>query len=240
MTIKDLARSFKQMEAAEDTRLVPNGLFVVRLDGANFSKFTRQFQKPFSKIFEYAMNEAAECVTRVLPNQLLVYVGSDEISLIGSSAMADTNYGGRISKILSLTASYASVGFLRALPRVQEDIPAFDARVIQFSSTEDILDYVTWRRLDVRKNAISMAAETYRSHKQLMGVSTRERAEILVGTPHEHIPEGTFNGRFLMGTKKNFYWEPATRELAEELCDSAAERHQKALEARQNVDFTLE
>lgn len=215
-----LAELFKKLESASERVIAPESIAVVRLDGANFSRFTKQFEKPFSDVFESAMNSAARTVLeKVLPNALLCYVGSDEISIAVSRRAGEIPYGARYNKLLSLTASYATVGFLQELPRVK-GTPAFDARIIEFERAELLLDYVTWRRLDVRKNAISMAVSHLYSHRSLLGVSTAKRGELLEGTAFEKIPEGTFNGRFV--TKKNTL--PASRELAQELCEQALER----------------
>lgn len=55
-----------------------------------------------------------------------------------------------------------------------------------------------WRRLDARKNAISMAAHALYSSRELMGKSTPERADMLKGTAFETLPDEFFNGRLLV------------------------------------------
>lgn len=219
---------FKDSEALLDTRLSQKGLAVVRLDGAKFSSLTKQFEKPFSDVFENAMNDTATAVfKRVLPGALVVYVASDEISLIVSDSVAALPYGRRVQKITSLSASFAALAFDRAVPNIK-GFPAFDSRVLSLDEDSYVREYITWRRLDCRKNATSMAAESLMSHKALMGVSTRDRGEALVGTRFEKISEGTFNGRFIRRAKGHFTVDPATRELTEELCAAAVERHNEA------------
>lgn len=219
---------FKSLEKQEERVLKKHALYILRLDGSNFRRFTKQFEKPFSKAFEHGMNAAATAVAEALPGALLVYVGSDEISLVYSDAQVETIYGRRVNKLLTIAASHATAGFMRAVPGAQ-GVPAFDARVIQFDDPELVLEYVTWRRLDVRKNCISMAAETLRSHKELLGVSTAERAALLVGTPFEKIDEGTFNGRFLIEVDGKPVWTPATRELALGMSANVTRIHNEAL-----------
>jgi len=213
---------FKAAEAELDARLPQYGLAVVRLDGSNFSNLTRQFEKPFSIPFEDAMNAAAVAVAReVLPNALVAFVASDEISLVISDGVAELPYGRRIQKLTSLSAAVASVAFMRAIPDVL-GTPAFDSRVLKLEDPDHIREYITWRRLDCRKNATSMAAGHLKSHKELHGVSTRERGDLLVGTPFEAIPEGTFNGRFVT---KDGAVDVASRELTEVVTAAAAEKH---------------
>ena len=196
---------------------------MIRLDGANFSTYTKQFAKPFSVPFEKAMDAAAQAVIlNVLPNALLCYVGSDEISVVISSAAPQLPYGGRFSKLLSLSAAHATAGFLGSIGKAK-GVPAFDARFIQFQDSDYIREYVTWRRLDVRKNATSMAAGYLYSHKELLGISTKERGKLLEGTAFEVIPEETFNGRFVTKTTS----VAATRELTEEICGDAKALHEE-------------
>jgi len=216
---------FKDLETASERKISRGGLAIFRLDGSNFSKYTAQFEKPFSIPFEVAMDAAAAAVyTKVLTNALLVYVGSDEISVVVSDAHVELPYGGRVNKLVSLTAAHASAGFSGAISPAL-GTPVFDSRFIEFFDSALIREYITWRRLDVRKNATSMAAGALRSHKELMGVSTRERGILLEGTQFEKIPEGTFNGRFMVKTDEGIEFVPATRELAEELCAAAKDTH---------------
>lgn len=217
---------FKASEAALDERLPLGSVSVIRLDGSNFSNLTKQFEKPFSIPFEEAMNAAAAAVFKeVLPNALVTYVASDEISLVISDKVAELPYGRRIQKLISLTAATASIAFAKAIPNVIGN-PIFDARVLTLDDPDHIREYITWRRLDCRKNATSMAAGHLKSHKELHGVTTRERGDLLVGTPFESIPEGTFNGRFIVkGEQSSFNTVVASRELTETLTATAAKRH---------------
>lgn len=216
---------FKASEAALDSRLPAGSLVVIRLDGSNFSTLTKQFDKPFSALFENAMDAAATAVTKeILHKALVTFVASDEISVIISDAVTELPYGRRLQKLISITAATAAVAFTKAIPDVM-GTPAFDARASVLSEPAHIREYITWRRLDCRKNATSMAAGHLKSHKELLGISTRERGELLVGTPFEVIPEGTFNGRFVLNGGNTPLVTPATRELTETLCSEATKRH---------------
>lgn len=216
-------KMFKAAEHALDERVGENvDLIAIRLDGVGFSKLTRQFEKPFSDVFERAMDAAAIAVVRdIFPSALAIYVASDEISVILSPRVTALPYAGRIQKLVSVSASVASLAFLREAPETV-GAPAFDARILEIEGSANIREYITWRRLDCRKNATSMAAESMYSHKQLLGVSTRDRGELLVGTAFEKIPDGTFNGRFVMRADRKWVVRPATRELAESVSTHAA------------------
>lgn len=223
---------FKASEAMLDERLPKNSLSVIRLDGSNFSTLTKQFEKPFSKSFEEAMNHAAAAVlNEVFPNALVTYVASDEISLVISDAHVELPYGGRIQKLVSLASSVAGIAFLRHIPTMVGS-PHFDGRMLLLQDSSDIREYITWRRLDCRKNATSMAAGSLHSHRELLGVSTRERGELLVGTDFEKIPESTFNGRFVTTERRTHFFSTASRDLTEVVTASAKKIHDAALVRR--------
>ena len=199
------AERFKNKEFALISTLPSDSIVGVRLDGKAFHTFTKQFARPFDMTFMSGMDSAATYVLeRVFPSALFAYVQSDEISVVFTDQGKETAQlplGGRLEKILSISASAASIGLIRALPFVKGD-PLFDSRAFILDDMSDVADYVDWRRLDARKNAISMAAETLKSHKELLGVSTRERAEMLKGTPLEVLPEMFMNGRIIV--KENY------------------------------------
>lgn len=226
MVPMDHSQLFKNLEREAEHRLPSEGFTVFRLDGVNFKRVTGELEKPFSVPFEEAMNAATVAVLQgVFPQALIAYVGSDEISVIISNEF-ETPYAGRVEKLLSVAAGYATAGFNRSLSDLK-NLALFDARVLTFDDEALVHEYLTWRRLDVRKNATSMAAYALHSHKRLMGVSTRERGELLEGTEFEKIDEGTFNGRFVTRRGEVFV---ASRELAEELSNEAIRKHAERIE----------
>lgn len=200
--------TFKEREQDFRSVLKDRSIVGIRLDGKAFHTFTKQFDKPYDHKFMVGMDAAATYVIeRVFPNALLAYVQSDEISIIFTDRTSENGQfplGGRVEKILSIASSAASVGLIKCLPEAQGH-PIFDARLFYLEDVEEIHDYITWRRLDARKNAISMAAECVKSHKELIGVSTEDRLKLLEGTPFERLPEGFMNGRFIV--KENFQEE---------------------------------
>lgn len=215
----DKLDDFKILEEKHERILTPEKLYIFRLDGANFRRLTKQFDKPFSFDFVDCMSLAAQTVSLVIPNYLLIYGASDEISIVASGAR-QAPYGGRLNKLLPILSSHATAGFLSGMGD-KIGIPAFDARVIEVDSPGDILDYISWRRLNTRKNAISMAVESLHSPGELENVSLADRAFLLQGTHLETLDETIFNGFFLRGEKI----VPATRKEAEIICEEAAARH---------------
>lgn len=190
---------FKNLEQANSPLLEPKTYTVIRLDGKNFSTFTKRFRKPYDSTFMNVMDETTKRLCETITGTHFAYTQSDEISIIFSD-LANPNtqawMGGRINKILSITAATATANFITALRWDGEgQIPVFDARLHKLANTREIAEYVRWRRADAQKNSVTMAASTLASHKKLMGMPSRERHSLLEGTPLEHLPEGFYNGR---------------------------------------------
>lgn len=195
---------FKKLEADFRTKLPTQSVVGIRLDGKTFHNFTKQYERPFDVTFMKAMDETAiHIMNNLIMGAMFGYVQSDEITIFFTdrwSKKSEFVFDGKLEKILSTSASTATGGFMRAEPNCL-GIPVFDARVFQIKTLEELQEYMDWRRLDARKNAITMASSTVKSHKELLNVSTKERSEFLIGTPYEKLPEDFFNGRLIMKTK---------------------------------------
>lgn len=191
---------FKNKEQDLQTILQPNRIVGMRMDGRSFSKFTKQFKAPYDNEFMNAMDKSAMfTMDNVIPSAMFAYVQSDEISIFFQANAEGYIFGGRAEKILTTSSASATGSFLRTLPDVK-GIPVFDARFFYLDNLVELQEYLDWRRLDARKNSITMAASSLFSHSQLKGKSTRERHALLQGTHLETLPDGFLNGRLI--TKK--------------------------------------
>lgn len=197
---------FKELEADFRSKLPERSVIGIRLDGKTFHNFTKQYERPFDAVFMKAMDETAiHIMNNLIMGAMFGYVQSDEITIFFTDRWNNKSefvFDGKLEKILSTSASTATGAFMRAEPDCR-GIPVFDARVFQIKTLEELQEYMDWRRLDARKNAITMASSTVKSHKELMNVSTRERSEFLIGTPYEKLPEDFFNGRLIIKKKIN-------------------------------------
>jgi len=187
---------FKNKEVDLQSVLPDSAFYAVRMDGKAFHTFTKQFEKPYSIKFMNAMNSAGLIAAKNVASETkMFYVQSDEITLIlKNNNNGQFSYSGRIDKLVSLSSSAATAGFLKELPDVN-GFPIFDSRAIPLFDKEDVIEYLDWRRLDARKNAISMTAEYVFGHKALKNKNTSERLEMLTGTEFEHIPYDFYFGR---------------------------------------------
>ena len=190
MTTNDaLGDRMKAYEAQETARRFLPGLPIyARIDGRGFSKFTKGMQRPYDPRMSAAMVET----TKVLVEEThatIGYVQSDEISLVWIPT--ENGHGwfdGKTMKMASVLAGLATAAFSQAillefsnmhgLPLLKK-LPHFDARVISMPSEAEPANMLLWRNMDATKNAISMAASHYYSHKELHGKNGSEKQEML-------------------------------------------------------------
>lgn len=220
-----LGDRLKGYESAYETRIQKRDHIVVRIDGHKFSKFTKGFRKPYDEI----MTETMKRTTMDLVERFSAYTGytqSDEITLfipslallneekaerIGYKDMVKQDIGhifdGRVQKLASLTASYASIRFNYWFSVIidefeedeedkvysQEEIDMysqkvcdayFDARVYG-THEDDVVNSFLWRVRDCVKNSKSMFAQTYCSHKDLQNKSGDEQIKFCEETTGE-------------------------------------------------------
>lgn len=191
---------FKALEN-ESERIMPSQrIYIMRLDGRGFSRYTKGLTRPFDTDFMAAMNAITVELCREIGGSVLGYVQSDEVSIVFTDRPDERTqlwFGGRLNKWLSVSASIAAGTMSRAFP--DKPVAMFDARVVEVESADDVADYLEWRAQDARKNAISMAAGTLFSHRQLTNVGTGERARMLEGTEFavDKLPTGFLCGRLV-------------------------------------------
>lgn len=174
----------------------------MRLDGRGFSKFTKGMERPFDPVFSQMMIEVAKELMRQFHCDI-AYTQSDEISLGWKERPGELEFplfGGKIQKLTSVipglaTASlnqlcYAQGGRFRYWAK--EHLPHFDGRVFQiehdlvsgkyatpFERNMEMINAFIWREQDAKKNAISMAAQHYFSHKELQGKRGGDKIDML-------------------------------------------------------------
>lgn len=203
---------------------------VVRLDGHCFSTFTRGFDRPYDlRIHRAMVGTSTDLLERF--GAATAYTESDEISLLFAPPAEDAPdssalpFNGRVQKIVSVFAGYASARFnahmLRedfdaAVPaqaalreRVERSEAHFDARVFSLPSLGRLCEYMRWRALlDCRRNSISMLAQAHFPHQELQGVDANTCLRMLSAKGVEWSETPSF---FRYGTyvKKEEWSKPA-------------------------------
>ena len=225
-----LGDEMKAYEAATcDAAVDPTRTCVVRLDGHCFSTFTRGFGRPFDLRIHRAMVATATDLLEKF-GAATAFTESDEISLFFPPPTPDSPgpelpFNGRVQKLVSVTAGFASARFnlhmlaepfdgadaadaaLRA--RVERSEAHFDSRAFNLPDLERAVAYMRWRAvMDCRRNSISMLAQCHFDAATLHGVDAPTVLEMLRGKGVEWLEQPDF---FRLGVyiKKEEFTKPA-------------------------------
>lgn len=158
-TIDELGNRMKNYENTTESKIDQKLPVIARIDGHRFSKFTKGFKRPFDERLHEAMRLTTEDLVQQF-NACLGYTESDEITLIFSEYDKDKRqefiFSGRVQKLASLLASYASVRFNfhlmkqdfsgepNLMLKVSQMIAHFDARVFNVPNKEEALNNLIW------------------------------------------------------------------------------------------------
>ena len=157
---------------------------LARVDGRAFSRFTKGLERPYDQRMIDAMVETTKYLVEET-NARCGYTQSDEISLVWLSEHPDSEmfFGGKMSKMVSVIGSLATLAFNRLLnrhlPAYAHKMPVFDNRVWEVPVEYEAANYFIWREQDATRNSVSMAARCFYSHKELHGKSSSEMQEML-------------------------------------------------------------
>ena len=167
----------------------PSKPWIARLDGRSFSRFTKQLglAKPFDVSFRLLMLSLAKSLKDEF-NASFAYSQSDEITLIFPAIDYENGqqnvFGGKVQKLNSVMAGYASAKFVRLLdvffPNAdKEKTPHFDCRIFNVPSETEASNCLIWRVKDSYRNAVSMIAQANFSHKELQGKKREDMIRML-------------------------------------------------------------
>ena len=104
----------KSYEKVQEHYLVPKMPFIIRVDGKAFHTYTRGFKKPFDNIMGRSMKRTMQSLCEDIPGAVLGYTQSDEITIVckyTDRIKSQAWFGGRVEKIIAITASKATKYF---------------------------------------------------------------------------------------------------------------------------------
>lgn len=134
MSIDEMGAEIKAVERAWAPRIPQASGLMVRLDGKNFSSWTRPFDSPFDDRIATAFDATmAQLMTEYRPD--IGYTQSDEITLIWlppDDTKSEHIFGGKTQKIASVLAAHCSTAFNGYVIAPWAQAPAlFDARSVR-------------------------------------------------------------------------------------------------------------
>lgn len=119
----------KQYEAVQEHYLVPKMPFIIRVDGKAFHTYTRGFKKPFDNVMGAAMKRTMQSLCEDIPGAVLGYTQSDEITIVckyTDRIKSQAWFGGRVEKIIAITASKATKYFNKYFREEVENFEIFN------------------------------------------------------------------------------------------------------------------
>ena len=154
--------------------MIPTLPVIIRIDGNNFSKWTKGLQKPFDSSLTQLMTDLTKALIEET-NAVIGYTQSDEITLIlyTSDRKSALYNDGKKQKILSKLTGFCVTFFnnrRKELNLGHKKDANFDCRVYQTPTLHDAAVQLLWRENDATKNSISMLAQSLFSHKELQGL----------------------------------------------------------------------
>lgn len=175
-----LAERMKRYEHTYRAVLPRRTYTLMRLDGRAFHTYLKGSEKPFDRGFVKDMDMVADALCREIAGVQFAYTQSDEVSLLLTDFQSNHTepwMGGNVAKMLSLSASIASVAM--HVCRNSDLMPQFDCRVWTMSDPVEVANYFLWRQQDAVRNSIQMLGQHYFTQKQLHGKSTNQIQEML-------------------------------------------------------------
>ena len=208
MKLENLESRLRAYENLNDRYILPGMWAIVRVDGRNFTRLTKEtmkYEAPYDARFRDAMVSAASRLMVAGTKATLAYTQSDEISLLLD--LESIAFGRKERKIISIMAGEASAALTLAIGE-----PAvMDARLIQLPSFDLVLDYFRWRQEDALRNALNShcywklrddGMSPKQADAQLLGSSVAQKNELLFryGVNFNDLPNWQKRGTLV-------YWE---------------------------------
>lgn len=158
---------------------------IVRADGKNFSELTKKhFKQPLDEKFAQYMQKVAIKLIEFTQGAVLIYSQSDEFNILlhPPRKQSQIAFGGKVQKIISITAAKASIEFTKILG----DEALFDARIIlpsiyaeknNTTLEEAVSEYFKWRFFDGIRNSRNKFARYYLGPKNIEGKTSKQLIE---------------------------------------------------------------
>lgn len=158
--------------------MIPTLPVIIRLDGNNFSKWTKSLTKPFDENLTTLMVETTKYLVKET-NAVVGYTQSDEITLIlySDNRKSAIYNDGKKQKILSKLTSKCSNFFNSQRPKYLPNhnrLADFDCRIYQTPSLADACGQLVWRENDAVRNSVSMLGQSLYSPNVLLGLKMEQ------------------------------------------------------------------
>lgn len=190
----------KAYEAVSRSFLTPGVPKIIRLNMRAGHTFCKDFVRPFDDIFSECMIHTTKELCAQVAGVVMGYTQSDKISLVINDVTEEKNinnfYDGDTEKIVSVSASIATIAFNKKYMEVVQAIPQddkmkeiyeknfwtarFNSCVFCLPSVTEVRNYILWRQNDAIRNSIQMAGHTCFTKKQMHDKDNDEIQDMLM------------------------------------------------------------
>jgi tRNA(His) 5'-end guanylyltransferase len=233
-TLGDWCKYLEQNFSLE--RMIPTLPVIIRLDGNNFSTWTKGLYKPFDEGLNTLMIELTKHLVQET-NAVIGYTSSDEISLVlySDDKKSKIYNDGKKQKILSKLTGTCVNFFNSNRPKYlpcHNKIANFDCRVYQTPTLNDACLQLLWRENDAARNSKYMLANSLFSHKELQNLNGNQLQDKMM--LEKNVNWNDLNRKFKRGTyiKKT----KTSKVFTTEELESLPKNHN----ARKNPDLIIE
>ena len=173
---------------------------IIRLDMRAGHTFCRKFIRPFDKVFSECMIHTTKELCAQIAGVVMGYTQSDEISLVINDVTEEKNinsfFDGNVEKMVSISASIATIAFNKKYMEVVQAIPKddkmkkiyeknlwtaqFDSRVFCLPNVTEVHNYILWRQNDATRNSIQMVGHANFTQKQMHARNNNEIQDMLM------------------------------------------------------------
>lgn len=126
MSFNSLRERQKSYEEAYDHKLLRRVPVMIRVDGANFTRFCRDLQKPYEPLILEALAQSMLISISDMSGAIFGYAQSDEITFVlrnDQSLESDPWHDNKIQKISSRTASMVTENFNEIVKSIDPKLP---------------------------------------------------------------------------------------------------------------------
>jgi tRNA(His) 5'-end guanylyltransferase len=171
--VETLAQRMQDYEACFDYQITKKLPLIIRVDGINFTRLTKNLSKPYDPLLMKCMTEAMRFTITEMSGAIFGYQQSDEITYVLRNDLElddEPWYGNYLQDIVSVTASKTTLGFSKALSTLVDSLDLngdayFRAKVSTLPHIGEVANHLIWRQQNCYRSAVSMVSLTELSKK---------------------------------------------------------------------------
>ena len=192
--MSSLSERMKTYEDTSQYKFTPSMPVVIRVKCANSSTLTKNFKRPFDRVFGRTMRQTVKALSEAIPNCFFDYTYADEVNLLVTDYNTKNKvcYNNNIQKIVSMSASIMTVMFNKFFA---QNVSFTDKTRWRYSShldeaifeskafvipKEEVVNYFVWRQYNAFRKTVDSVALSEFSEDELKNTTLNEKQNMLL------------------------------------------------------------